>query len=403
VVTTTGAATVSAAVYSSNGSTWGTVGSAGNSYGPVSLQYCESAPPTLVTVSATDATAGEPGSGQGPGTFTFSRTGSTAAPLTVNFTVGGTATGGTDYTSMGTTVAFLAGSGTATATVNVIDDSLVEGAETVVVTLAAGTGYSVGSPAAATVTIQDDDQSGCVAANLVTGATFGPLLNNFTGWQGLRLRVGSSPLEVQSLGRIYVNGNAGNHELRLVAVAGGATVASVIWTPASGVHNQIKYAALAAPVTLPPNTEYNLASQEVSGGDTWYRFTTVVTTTGAATVSSAVYSINGSTWGTVGSAGNSYGPVSLQYCQSQPPPQVALTEAAAGARPSIARITRLDAGRVRLTVSGNRGQPFEILASEDLKTWSVIRAAAPDEEGSVEFTDPDAARFPSRFYRTGSP
>ena len=110
-----------------------------------------------VTVAATDATAGEPGTGQGTGTFTFTRTAPTTAALTVNFTVSGTATAGSDYTALGTTVTFAAGSATATKTVSVIDDSLVESDETVVVTLATGTGYTVGSPPTATVTIKDDD------------------------------------------------------------------------------------------------------------------------------------------------------------------------------------------------------------------------------------------------------
>jgi hypothetical protein len=111
----------------------------------------------VVTVVATDASAGEPGTGQGTGTFTFTRTGSTAAALTVNFTVGGTATSGSDYTSIGTNVTFAAGSSTATKTVSVLDDLLVETNETVIVTLAPKAGYVIGSPSSATVTIQSDD------------------------------------------------------------------------------------------------------------------------------------------------------------------------------------------------------------------------------------------------------
>ena len=115
-----------------------------------------SALPT-VTVTATDATAGEPGTGQGSGEFTFTRTGSTASPLTVNFTVAGTATADSDYTALGTAVTIPAGSATATRTVSVLNDALVEGDETVVLTLASGTGYSVGAPSAAIVTIKDDE------------------------------------------------------------------------------------------------------------------------------------------------------------------------------------------------------------------------------------------------------
>lgn len=113
--------------------------------------------PPVITVSATDATAGEPGSGQGTGTFTFSRTGPTTSSLTVTYTVGGTATSGSDYTSIGTSVTFAAGASTATRTVSVINDSVVEANETVVVTLVDAAAYNLGSPSAATVTIRDDD------------------------------------------------------------------------------------------------------------------------------------------------------------------------------------------------------------------------------------------------------
>ena len=112
---------------------------------------------STVTVAASDPTAGEHGTSCGTGTFTFTRTVPLTAALKVNFTVGGTATRGGDYISIGTTVVFAAGSATATKTVSVIDDRLVEGNETVGVTLANGTGYTVGSPSSATVTIKDDE------------------------------------------------------------------------------------------------------------------------------------------------------------------------------------------------------------------------------------------------------
>ncbi|MEK7675920.1 MAG: TIGR02597 family protein [Verrucomicrobiota bacterium] len=129
----------------------------------------------VIAVTASDATAGEPGSGQGAGTFTFSRTGLAAVALTVNFTVGGTATSGSDYTSIGATVAFAAGSATATKTVSVLDDNIPEADETVMVTLASGSGYAVGSPATATVTITDDDPVGEVtAAQTVSGGYHSP-------------------------------------------------------------------------------------------------------------------------------------------------------------------------------------------------------------------------------------
>ncbi len=128
---------------------------------------------TQVTVAATDATAGEPNSSQDTGTFTFSRTGSTAAALTVNYAVGGTATSGTDFNSLGTAVSFAAGSATKTKLLNVLDDAAVEGKESVVLTLAGGSGYTVGSAASATVMIHDDDQAAAVVTVAATDATAG--------------------------------------------------------------------------------------------------------------------------------------------------------------------------------------------------------------------------------------
>ncbi|TRU78082.1 MAG: hypothetical protein EWV47_02600 [Microcystis viridis Mv_BB_P_19951000_S68] len=91
--------------------------------------------------------------------YTFTRTGVTTNALTVNYTVGGTATNGTDYTSIPTSVTFAANSATATVIVDPTADTTVEPNETVILTVAAGTGYTVGTPNAATGTITDDDST----------------------------------------------------------------------------------------------------------------------------------------------------------------------------------------------------------------------------------------------------
>ncbi len=107
-----------------------------------------------VTVSATDASATEGGD---TGTFTFTRTGSTTAALAVTIAMSGTATNGTDYQSIATTVNFAAGAATTTVTVTPVDNSAVDGSRSATVTVQSGTGYSAGSPATATVTIADND------------------------------------------------------------------------------------------------------------------------------------------------------------------------------------------------------------------------------------------------------
>ncbi len=89
--------------------------------------------------------------------YTFTRSGVTTNALTVNYTVGGTATNGTDYTSIPTSVTFAANSATATVTVDPTADTTVESDETVALTLATGTGYTVGTTTAVTGTITNDD------------------------------------------------------------------------------------------------------------------------------------------------------------------------------------------------------------------------------------------------------
>jgi hypothetical protein len=65
---------------------------------------------------------------------------------------------GTDYANLGTSVVIPAGAVAATIAVNVMDDAVYEGSETVVVTLTANSAYSIGSSSNATVTIADDDK-----------------------------------------------------------------------------------------------------------------------------------------------------------------------------------------------------------------------------------------------------
>ncbi|WP_301337510.1 Calx-beta domain-containing protein, partial [Microcystis aeruginosa] len=117
--------------------------------------------PTLPSITLAVSPASVTEDGTTNLVYTFTRSGVTTNPLTVNYTLGGTATLNTDYTRTGTTntVTFAAGSSTATVTVNPTADATVESNETVILNLAAGTGYTIGTPNAATGTINNDDFS----------------------------------------------------------------------------------------------------------------------------------------------------------------------------------------------------------------------------------------------------
>ncbi len=96
--------------------------------------------------------------------YRFTRIGLTNNAVTFNLAFSGTAVNGVDYgitnglTAVPTTFTIPAGAITADLPISPINDNLVEGSETVIVTVAPpGTGYTVGTPAAATGTIIDDD------------------------------------------------------------------------------------------------------------------------------------------------------------------------------------------------------------------------------------------------------
>lgn len=110
------------------------------------------------------------------------RTGPTANALAVTYATRGTATNGSDYTSLSGTVTIPAGQSTAYITVTPLADGVREPNETVVVELQDRNGYNVGltSERTATVIIQDDSDAPTGGASLWSGTA----LSNFTGFGG---------------------------------------------------------------------------------------------------------------------------------------------------------------------------------------------------------------------------
>jgi hypothetical protein len=140
----------------------------GNEAGQVLYYRVKSKP--VVSVSATDPTAAEtvPGKPANTGQFRVTRTRwDVSGPLVVKFNlVGSTATSGADYAAIALSVTIPAGSTYATIPVTVLDDTIAEGTETVVLNLAADAAYSIGSTGGrATVTILDNEPTVSVTAS----------------------------------------------------------------------------------------------------------------------------------------------------------------------------------------------------------------------------------------------
>lgn len=165
------------------------------------------------------------------------------------------------------------------------------------------------------VNLKYTTQSETAQTGLVVETTPGSLRNDFSGYVGLRFKVGASPLTITELGRFVVAGNAGSHLVKLVTASDGADVAggSVAVTTSGATAAQYCYAPLAAPVTLRADTEYLLVTLETQGGDQWHDWDTMVTGSSAATILSAAWGPLSGGWYYSGTAGQAFGPVDFKY------------------------------------------------------------------------------------------
>jgi acetyl esterase/lipase len=112
------------------------------------------APAVSVTAAADASEAGT------AGRFTISRTGSTAAPLTVRWALAGTATAGSDFTAPVESATIPAGAASVNVNVTPVADSLVEGDETIELHLAFDPAYRIDdAKSAAQITLTDNDGS----------------------------------------------------------------------------------------------------------------------------------------------------------------------------------------------------------------------------------------------------
>ena len=115
-------------------------------------------PASTIQFAASSASAAE---NAGSASLAVTRSGSTALAASIAYAVtGGTATAGTDYQLAAGTLSFGPGESTKNIVINLLDDQILEGDETVLLTLSnvTGAGASLGSPSTITLTITDDER-----------------------------------------------------------------------------------------------------------------------------------------------------------------------------------------------------------------------------------------------------
>jgi Cadherin-like domain/Calx-beta domain len=183
--------------------------------------------------------------------YTFTRTGDNAQALSVRYQLDGTATFDADYGVIGSstpngsfgTIDFAAGTSIATIFIDPISDTLVEGDETVSVTLlpAGNAEYTVGTAGTVSASILDQDTalnnniSLTVTPNQVTEDEAGNLVYTFTrtGSTAAALRVDYSVGGTASLGADYSVSGTNNFQKTIGSVdfAVGATTVTVVIDP----------------------------------------------------------------------------------------------------------------------------------------------------------------------------
>ncbi len=152
--------TVTVTLDAGTGYTVGTPSSA-----DVTIESDDVAPDPVATITATDGTATEAGTTTGEYTVSLDVANTSGGAITVDYTVSGDATSGSDFVALTGSVDIANLASSATILLTPIDDGDVEADETVTVTLDAGTGYTVGTPSSADVTIESDDTATVTIAN----------------------------------------------------------------------------------------------------------------------------------------------------------------------------------------------------------------------------------------------
>lgn len=249
--------------------------------------------PTL-TIASTDDSAAE--AGLNPGVFRIARTGAIHSSLAVGYTVasGSGQASGSDYTPvLNGSATIAAGQSFVDITITPVDDLLVEGPETIALTLTSSSTYSLAN-ATATVTINDNDfatatptiqeadsttpflnlpAAGSGAASGVINDPTDPahtlgidfvIADSDTDVNSLTVTVSSSNSSVVSSSNLNLSGSGASRNLKISP--NGVGLADISLSVSDGINSAayvIRYAASAASLS-PSSTRFFTGSSDAS-------------------------------------------------------------------------------------------------------------------------------------------
>ena len=261
---------------------------------------------------------------------------SQAAPsggLTLGYIVAGTATegSGNDFTIQGSgSLTIPAGTTTADIPVAINDDSTQEGAETVILTLTGGTGYTLGSPRIYTLTITDNDAPPATPGLVIsrstlrvteggTGSYMVSLATEPTGTVTVNIASNNTDVTVSPAPLTFhaSGGSSPWNTAQTVTVSAGQDndadddSATLTHTASGGGYDSVATASVTVTVDddetppLPPVASFTSASSSVAEDDGTHNVTvnlSVVAPSGGLTLR---YSVTGTATATAGS-GNDF-------------------------------------------------------------------------------------------------
>lgn len=241
----------------------------------------------VVTIS----TSGSPGEASTAGTYLITRTGSTASTLSIPFTMGGTvpvatrcttstfggcSTSSTDYYLTGCGIS--GGSGTTlslsgsscTVTLTPVDTVGAESTESATMTLGSGSGYTLGSPSAATFYITDNDSSTDICTDISGTQTTPPSGCNSpspspgtcipsggtysSGTGTCSSGSGSFAFDLQTSGATVTKGTTGSLVIQARRTAGSATQIGSFFN--SSLPSGVSFGT-PSPTACTPSTSWN--------------------------------------------------------------------------------------------------------------------------------------------------
>jgi hypothetical protein len=153
----------------------------------------------------------------------FTRSGNPATTLKIKYTVAGAATPGSDYSALSGSLTIPAGVSEAALSIRTIRDLLIEGSETVLLTLTPDAAYTVGTPTQATIIIRDSPMDAWRAEHFTSAELADPEISGWAadpdidGWDNLfEFFSGSDPRQPDAASTFGVRQSSGDLFLDLI-------------------------------------------------------------------------------------------------------------------------------------------------------------------------------------------